>query len=233
MSALSGEGAIVRNEELAPSMVDETRLRELPTTPRGQRTRERLVKAARVVFERDGFIDSRLTDITHEATCSIGSFYNYFSSKEEILAAVLLEAQDSMLHPGQASSAIDHESSPVAGLEAANRAYLEAYQRNARLMLLMDQVAGIDPQFRELRLQRGQAFIERNARQIAELQRDGLVDPDLSPYLTSRALSAMVSRLAFNTFSLGVSADFEELVFTITRLWANALGLTCAERGHT
>jgi len=44
-------------------------------TRRGVRTRQALVDAARVVFEREGYLDARLTDITAEASCSSGTFY--------------------------------------------------------------------------------------------------------------------------------------------------------------
>lgn len=222
----------VEGADPAPSLVDASKLRELPSSPRAIRMRERLVSAARIVFERDGYMDSKLSDITRQARCSIGSFYNYFSNKDEVLAAVLLEAQDDMLHPGPASSKVRFPTSPIASIEATNRAYLDSYRRNGRLMLLMDQVAGNDPRFRELRQRRAQVFIERNARYIANLRDEGLVDPDLDPFLTSRALSGMTSRLAFNTYALGKEADFEDLVFITTRLWSNALGITCAERGH-
>src|SRR5690242_16840281 len=52
-------------------------------TPRGQRTRAALIAAARTVFERDGFINARITDIAETAGTAHGSFYSYFTSKEE------------------------------------------------------------------------------------------------------------------------------------------------------
>ena len=58
-----------------PTLVDTALLRDLPTTTRGTRTRAALVAAARVVFERDGFIDSRLTDITKRGQVLHGTFY--------------------------------------------------------------------------------------------------------------------------------------------------------------
>ena len=64
-------------------------LREPPVTARGMRTRAALVAAARRVFERDGYIDARVTDITREAACSTGNFYTYFAGKEEVVHAVL------------------------------------------------------------------------------------------------------------------------------------------------
>ncbi|KAA0021801.1 TetR/AcrR family transcriptional regulator [Antrihabitans cavernicola] len=200
-------------------------LRDPPVTERGARTRAALVTAARTVFERDGYLDARLVDITAEASCSTGTFYTYFASKEEIFAAVLEVAQEDMLHPGMGRVAPTDD--PYAVVEASNRAYFEAYQRNARLMGLLEQVASIDPDFRELRRLRGAAFIERNARAIADLQQRGQADPELDPLLASRALSSMVSRLGYTMFVLGFGDDeptpIDDVVYTATRLWANAL----------
>lgn len=197
--------------------------REPPRTARGARTRAALVAAARRVFERDGYLSARLTDITAEAKCSTGSFYTYFDNKEEVFAAVLEEAQEEMLHPHVREVLGDED--PVAVIEAANRAYLEAYERHAKLMRLLDEVATIDDDVREFRRRRGALFAERNARSIRDLQARGLADPDLDPDLTARALSGMVGRLANSVYVLGEPADREALVATLTRLWANALRL--------
>jgi hypothetical protein len=114
-------------------------------------------------------------------------------------------------------------------LEASNRAYLEAYRRNAKLMALLEQVAQVEPEFREFRSRRTDAFIRRNARGIADLQARGVADREIDPMMASRALSGMVSVMAYSAFVLdekqgeGTPAEFEELVSTVTRLWANAL----------
>ncbi|WP_410874237.1 TetR/AcrR family transcriptional regulator [Nocardia sp. A7] len=214
-------------DDSAPSMARTSLLRELPVTPRGLRTRTALIDAGRKVFERMGYLDARLVDITQEAKCSSGTFYTYFASKEEIFAAILEHAQEDMMHPGMEH--VDGDNDPVSIVEASNLAYFEAYKRNAKLMGLLEQVANIDPEFSRLRQERADAFIHRNARSIADLQQRGLADPELDPMLSSRALSGMVSRMAFNYF---VTADglldgkvrpIEELVFTVTRLWVNAL----------
>ena len=58
-----------------------------------------LVAAARRVFERDGFLEARITDITAEAGVASGSFYTYFTPKEDAFAAVMEELNEEMLHP--------------------------------------------------------------------------------------------------------------------------------------
>lgn len=196
-----------------------------PVTARGERTRAALIAAARRVFERDGFGDSRLTDITAEANCSTGSFYTYFDSKEEILEAVLSETLDDMMHPGMPRVDADIADDPETVLAAANRAYFEAYRRNARIMTVFDEAAGALPRFRDQRRMRGWEFAERNAKHIRALQEKGVADPDLDALQAARALSGMVSQMAFHTFGLGDEIDMDTLVFTATRLWVNAIGL--------
>ena len=57
--------------------------------PRRELTPQKLVAAARVVFERDGFHGARLADVTKEANVSTGTLYNYFQSKEELFRALV------------------------------------------------------------------------------------------------------------------------------------------------
>lgn len=212
----------------APSLVSPELLHSLPVTERGVRRRKELIDAARVVFERSGYLESRLTDITKQAGCATGSFYTYFNNKEEIFAAVLDIAQQDMLHPGMGRVP---EGDEYAALEAANRAYLLAYRRNAKMMALMEQVATIDDDFREQRRLRGKVFIDRNARAIASLQQRGLADSGLDPVLASRALSSMVDQVAYSVFVVDShgSVDLEDLVHTVTRIWANGLKMTVPE----
>jgi len=167
-------------------------------------------------------VRARITDIADEAGVAHGSFYSHFDGKPAVFAAVMGEVEEEMLHPGPALNA--GEADPVAVIEAANRAYLEAYRRNARLMALLEQVATVDEGFRDMRLQRSAAFLERNARAVRRLQRAGVADPELDPELTSLALSTMVSRSAYVAFVLEAPpADIGPLADTLTRLWVNAL----------
>jgi AcrR family transcriptional regulator len=202
------------------------RVSERPRRADAERNRAALVGAARRVFERDGYVRARITDIADEAGVAHGSFYSHFDGKPAVFAAVMAEVEEEMLHPGPALAAGD----PAAVIEAANRAYLEAYRRNARLMALLEQVATVDDNFRELRRRRSAAFLARNARAVRRLQRAGLADRDLDPDLAALALSTMVSRSAYAAFVLGAPpADVEPLAATLTRLWVNGLRIATEE----
>ena len=115
---------------------------------------------------------------------------------------------------------------PAALICAANEAYLKAYEQNARLMVVFEQVAQIDDHFRALRRKRSDAFLRRNAKAIEDLQRRGVADPTVDPLVAAEALSWMVSRMAYSVFGLGRPVPIDVLTDTLNRLWLNALRMT-------
>jgi hypothetical protein len=144
--------------------------------------------------------------------------------------AVLVDTLgDMMVHPPREPLGA-HEDDVMAVIEASNRAYLLAYRDNARLMSVFEQVAQVDPDFREMRRARGIAFAERQARAIRRLQEEGRADPELDAFYAALAVGGMVGRMAYQVFVLEVPVPFEQVVETVTRLWVNALGITQAPR---
>jgi AcrR family transcriptional regulator len=65
--------------------------RIVPATPRGQRTRQRLLLAAETVFGEKGYEHASIADITREAEVALGTFYVYFPDKQSIFVEVVDE----------------------------------------------------------------------------------------------------------------------------------------------
>src|SRR5436190_12670015 len=59
------------------------------------RTRARLIDGTRVVVGRKGAAATTILDITEAADVGFGTFYNYFDSKDAILAVASAEAVES------------------------------------------------------------------------------------------------------------------------------------------
>jgi AcrR family transcriptional regulator len=64
--------------------------------PRGQRTRQKLLDAAREAFAEDGVYDTGIESIVRRAGVSRVAFYQYFSGKPEIFQAVAREVLDEL-----------------------------------------------------------------------------------------------------------------------------------------
>lgn len=56
-------------------------------TPKGERTRQRIIDVAMARFERDGFNKTTMRGIATEAEVAVGLAYRYFSAKEAIVLA--------------------------------------------------------------------------------------------------------------------------------------------------
>src|SRR3974390_3485966 len=77
-----------------------------PRSRKGAETRARLLAAAKEIFEENGFLDARISDIAERAGLSHGSFYHYFDSKEEVFREVA-EAVDEQLRAPLGSVILD------------------------------------------------------------------------------------------------------------------------------
>src|ERR1700754_2281500 len=60
-----------------------------PKTARGERTRQKVIDAARTIFARDGYAGARVSDMTAEAKVALGTFYGYFDDKVDVFRAVV------------------------------------------------------------------------------------------------------------------------------------------------
>ena len=65
-----------------------------PRTARGRRTLRALLDAAAQEFGNNGFHATGITDITRRASVALGSFYTYFTSKEEIFRALVTDLSE-------------------------------------------------------------------------------------------------------------------------------------------
>lgn len=201
----------------------------LPSTTRGQRTRTALLEAGRRVFERDGFLGARITDIAEEAGVAHGTFYTYFESKENLVREVAAEVL-SQTTPAVREVKYSSIEQAVSGIVSATRRYLENYVRDAPLMAVIDQVATFDDEMQQMLTTRSRAFAERTEAHIIALRDLGPLPAGLDPYSAAIALTGMVSQYARVVFrgspNVTRPIDFELSVRTLSVLWATSLGLS-------
>ena len=120
-----------------------------PSTPKGLRTRARILDAARAVFARDGFSDARMGDIAAGARLSAGGLYRYFMSKEDVFAALVADLVRELY---EASGHTTHafSSHPYESLLEANLGYLSVYYENRDLLRAFVEAVAVDARFRAM-----------------------------------------------------------------------------------
>ncbi|MGF1463364.1 MAG: TetR/AcrR family transcriptional regulator [Maricaulaceae bacterium] len=71
------------------NQVSDLKSQDRPKTSRGRRTQAKLLEAAEAEFGERGFHDAAISGITTRAGVAMGTFYNYFESKEEIFRVLV------------------------------------------------------------------------------------------------------------------------------------------------
>ena len=198
-------------------------MRPGPPTVKGQRRRDELLKAAQDVFEREGYFDTRVTDIVTQAHVSHGTFYVYFDSKDDILRCLIDQLVEE-LYVGSTEEEGLHEASAYAQLEATIRQFMAVYKANAKMMRILEQVVAFDDEVREIRLGIILRFTERIKAAIVAFQARG-GDPDLDPAHAAQALGGMVGDYAFACYVLKQDIDERVAIATMARIWAKAVGI--------
>lgn len=188
---------------------------------KGERTRARLLAAAERVFSRDGFSASRIVDITKEAGLSQGSFYTYFTSKEDIFRVTAHELVETIY---AAMTVTDGGTTPAASISAANRRYFEVYSEHVGMLSVIEQVATFNPEMRELRLDLRRRFMGRLTAMIERIAHDRPQDA-LDPHIAANALGGMIDNFAFVWFVLGEEFDKEAALQTLDEIWLRTLGV--------
>lgn len=201
-------------------------------TPRGQRTRRHLIASAREVFEANGYMDATVAQIAAQAKVAHGTFYTYFTSKQEIFRAVYMTVENE-IRAAVAPAADDVKGDTIANLDRANRRWLETIRRNGRMIGLNEQVATIDSELHEARLELRQHHVDRLAKTIERWQQAGIAQADVDPTTAAGALVSMNSNFAYWLIVGGDEYDYETAVSTLTSLWVNALKIAPESRTKT
>lgn len=193
-------------------------------SPKGRRTRRRLLEGARRAFEESGsYVDTRINDIVKESKCAYGTFYTYFDTKEELFYELAVDVSNEIyLENASRYRGDDH----YERIDSALRQFLRSYREHAAILTIIEQAAALFPEFRGLRRQLRQAFVERNVANLERWAAEGSIDKTINPLIAAHALVSMIDNFCYLWFVLGEPFDEEEAVGTLTRLWTNALTIS-------
>jgi AcrR family transcriptional regulator len=165
-----------------------------PRSQKAAQTRAKLLTAAKEIFEEKGFLAATVSDIVKRGGMAQGSFYHYFDSKEDVFRELAAVA-DTSLHAPMQQVVLDNSSEepPTQRIRKALRRFLEAYRRDARFLGVLEEVSRYDPVIGETRASRLRSYNKEFQQSIEQLQRHGLADPALDPYLVSSVLASITT----------------------------------------
>ena len=167
----------------------------VPTTPKGKRTRQQILDAARRVFARDGYVGATMSAVSAEASLSLGGLYRYFADKEDVLEALIGDIHE-QLYQASRSTQHDFRARPFEALLDANRGYLEHYYAHRDVMRTLIEAANVDARFRDLWWKMRSRHIDRFVRALQEQHGIDQID-GLPARLAAEAAACMVEQSAY------------------------------------
>ena len=196
-----------------------------PRSRKGEQTRARLLDAAKEIFQENGFLEARISDIAERAGLSHGAFYHYFDSKEQVFREIAELLDEELAEPMESVIfAPGSSADPQERLFSALRRHLESYRDEAEIMGVIEQVARYDDHVAAVRSASNKRHREAIEKSIRGMQRRGIADTSLDPTIAAAALGSMVERFAELALAQGqLDCKLDDAADTLARLFVNAL----------
>ena len=170
--------------------------------------------SAVAIFEEKGFHDTRVIDITNKAGTSVGNFYRYFNSKEEVLEVVINQFYNLMLNRLQKLNQYDIP--PILVIKQLIRDYLKMFKEKKEIALIfIEQMSGINKKYSELRndyIDKFSQEVEIIIKRLVELKFARKQDPKV----TANIWSATLLHIFHWWIRLDFKIDRETLVDNVT-----------------
>lgn len=192
-------------------------------TVRGRKTLAAIEAAARRIIARKGFLAMTVADIAQEAGRSPASFYNYYDSKEDLLAhwADDFRAEAKARAVVAYKHGVPHRERVVESV----RAHWETYRERFAEMVGVFQLAMINDEFARHWRELCDEAVGSIAESVRRAQSEGYC-PGADPKLTATAIVAMLNQFCYDVLAgAGEDADIDDeaVVRTLAEIWYRAI----------
>ncbi|MBA7609923.1 hypothetical protein ES703_17123 [subsurface metagenome] len=169
------------------------------------------------VFEEKGFNNTRIKDITEKAGTSVGNYYNYFKSKEEVFEVIISGLAELMISKFRELFIYfqDNRIPPISAVKNLFRGYAKMFKaKKETFLIFLEQMGGINIKYRTKRNEIIDNFTDEVEKIILKLLEFGARTQN--PKLTARVWTSTV----LGVFNWWIRSDFdleeEELVINLT-----------------
>jgi AcrR family transcriptional regulator len=195
----------------------------MPTTPRGERTKEAFLDAAKRVFSEKGYFNAKISDISAAAGRSPGSFYNYYDNKEALLEDLAQDFIDEVL--GRAKHV--HRGDPYANIHEIVTGYWATYKEYVPTLIGLFQLSMTDPKFAATWQRLRQAGVENTMAGIRKAYRDGYAR-GIDEHALASAIMSMLDFYCWTWLANDGEPGFGPIddavaIETLSQVWYRAL----------
>ena len=179
--------------------------------------RNLFIISALSVFEEKGFNNTRIKDITERANTSVGNFYNYFNSKEDVIEVLISGLAELMISKFRELFIYFKQNRlpPIFAVKNLFRGYAKMFkEKKETFLIFFEQMGGMDQKYRTKRNEILDNFSNEVEKIISKLIEFGARDQN--PKITARVWTSTV----LGVFIWWIRSDFEleeeELIENLT-----------------
>ncbi len=179
--------------------------------------RNLFIISALSVFEEKGFNNTRIKDITERANTSVGNFYNYFNSKEEVIEVLISGLAELMISKFRELFIYFKQNRipPISAVKNLFRGYAKMFkEKKETFLIFFEQMGGMEQKYRTKRNEILDNFTNEVEKIISRLIEFGARDQN--PKITARVWTSTV----LGVFIWWIRSDFEleeeELIENLT-----------------
>lgn len=192
--------------------------------------RKNILEAAAKVFSEKGYTEASIKNITDEANVAVGTFYNYFNDKEEILEQIYEEISNMSLRV--ASEVSINEDDSISKKFALAMAYvINIYAKNKNLSkILFVKSMGINEEFEKKRweiLDRTNVYLRQMLEHLKKQHSLNIHDVNVTSVLLTQSVFGVI------TYWLNekLNSDLKDIIFSLCTYHLKALNInfTCEE----
>lgn len=187
----------------------------------GERTRQRLLEAAKKVFKERSYPETRVDDITQEAGTSHGAFYLYFANKAEVLEALAIGTAERMYVLADQLEGIQRGEAGHEQLRRWMEDFIENYEENSPVVVAWMSARPQDERFDTL----GREVLSKFAGRIAHAIRQS-GNGDRHPVhagIAAVSLVAMIERFCYYWLVRGADFKRADVAETMATIWHQAI----------
>lgn len=180
----------------------------------GRRTMRRLLDAGREVFAERGFHATRVDDVVARAETSHGTFYLYFSNKDDLLRALVRDCEQAVLEVADRVPPFEASRGGLSRLREWIGAFDEMYRSYGPVFRVW-----IESQPTETEFAQRAADVMRQLKEAFEARIRGCsACAGLDPSTSALAFVAMVERFAYLSPTMSEPGEREHGLDTLARL---------------
>ena len=201
--------------------------RDVPAGPRAERTRGALMQAAYDLFTTRGYHDTPVADIATQAGVSLGTFYQYFRDRSDVVASLVRAGVSQMVEQTDIGWRV---SGGRDSLVRMLRGFIAQYVQGAAFSKMWEAASHTEPELAELRRDLGRLLTEQVERELTRGGEAGHCRPfnPREAALTARTLTGMVDRFCYVTYVFDPPEPLptpDESAELLADVWAAAIDL--------